>query len=106
MSKSKDEGPMNRERASAMLQQLLQFGAASAIEQFDATSPVQRVELKANPARQHEFLFLAFTQDGYRFEGRLKHGMYHVDWCTRANCTCMAFARTRSPIEFGLTIDE
>lgn len=67
MSKSKNTGPMNRERASMMLQRLLQVGAASAIESFDATSPVQRFELKANPACQHEFLFLAFTQDGDRF---------------------------------------
>jgi hypothetical protein len=71
-----------------------------------AAAPMHCVELKANPAKDVEFLFLAILVDGRRDEGRsLAKPPYTVS-CDAPNRTCMGCARTRSSIEFGATHDD
>ncbi len=101
-----DWSHLTREEAQRLCERLLEFGAASAVQRFDGPSLVRRVELKANPARFGEFLFLAILDDGRRNEARTLPDTPYIEWCEVAGCSCMDFAGTRSPIEFGATHDD
>jgi hypothetical protein len=74
------------------------------MRRFDAISPVWRVELKVNPAREGEFLFLAILANSVRYEGRTLPVSPYIRWCGTAGCTCKGFARTCSPIEVSVPI--
>jgi len=50
--------------------------------------------------------FLAILDDGRRYEGRTVPTARRIAWCAVAGCTCMGFARTRSPIEFDAAIGD
>jgi len=67
---------------------------------------MHRVELKANPAKDVESLFLAILVDGRRYEGCGLAKLPYIVWCDALNRTCMGFARTRSPIEFSAPNDD
>jgi hypothetical protein len=67
---------------------------------------VRRVELKVNPARAGEFLFLAILDDRRRYEARSLPTAPYIQWCAVAGCSCMDFSGTRSPIEFGSPFDD
>ncbi len=102
----RDWDRLTRAEAHRLCERLLEFGAASAVQRFDGTALVRRVELKVNPARVGEFLFLAILDDGRCFEARSLPAVPYIEWCEIAGCSCMDFAGTRSPIEFGATFDD
>src|SRR5258706_13166076 len=102
----RDRGGLTQAEAHRMCERLLEFGVASAEQRFDGLALVRRVELKANPAKVGEFLFLAILDDGRRYEARSLSVTPHIEWCDIAGCTCTGFARTRSPIEYGAAFDD
>jgi hypothetical protein len=107
MDMGKCDGLMTRQRALELSKRLLEYGSSSAIQCFDeAAMPVRRVEMKVNPAKHGEFLLLAILADGRCYEGRSRAERQDIEWCKTPNCTCMEFARTRSPIHFGASIDD
>lgn len=55
--------------AQRMCEPLLELGATSEVQRFDAAVLVRRVELKENPTVVGKFLFLAILDDGRRYEG-------------------------------------
>ena len=97
---------MNQHQYETHVNELLQLVSSLAIKRFDSISPVRRVAMKVNPAIRGQFLFLVTLTNGQRFEGRTSRTPRLVDWCDTPNCNCMGFARTRSPLEAGATIDD
>lgn len=92
---------------TAMIEQMLEAAVSYAVATFDETvGPVRRVVLKANPAVRNQFLVMALLHNGQRFEGRIQLGKAGIVWCHTPNCNCMGFARARSRIEAGATIDD
>ncbi len=85
---------------------LLQEVAQVASDKFDGVSPVRRVALKINPEVFGEFLVMATLSDGQRFEARVQSATHAIVWCEVSRCNCIGFARTVSPLEAGMTIEE
>jgi hypothetical protein len=98
---------MTPEQRYAFAQQMLIAASKYAMARFDeAVSPVRRVSIKVNPAVRNQFLVMAVLQNGQRFEGRIQGGVKGIEWCSTPNCNCMGFARARSRLELGMTIED
>ncbi|MBA3826151.1 MAG: hypothetical protein H0X24_19910 [Ktedonobacterales bacterium] len=91
-----------RHGARALLQEVSQV----AVAKFDRVSPVRRVALKINPAVFGEFLVMATLSDGQRYEARVQSATHAIVWCEVSQCNCIGFARTVSPLEASMTIED
>ncbi|MBA3826373.1 MAG: hypothetical protein H0X24_21040 [Ktedonobacterales bacterium] len=88
--------------AEALLQEVSQV----AIDKFDGVSPVRRVALKINPEVFGEFLVMVTLSDWQRYEARVQSATHTIVWCEISQCNCIGFARTVSPLEAGMTIED
>ena len=91
-----------RHGAEALLHEVGQVAS----DKFDGVSPVRRVALKINPAVFGEFLVMVTLSDGHRYEARMQSATHTIVWCDVPCCNCMGFARTPSPLEAGMTIED
>ena len=91
-----------RRGAEALLHEVSQVAS----EKFDRVSPVRRVAMKINPSVFGEFLVMVTLNDGQRYEARVQSATHTIVWCEVSQCNCIGFARTASPLEAGLTIED
>jgi len=60
----RDRGGLTQAEAHRMCERLLEFGSASVVQRFHRPALMRRGELKANPTKVGEFLFLAIWMMG------------------------------------------
>ncbi|MBA3823067.1 MAG: hypothetical protein H0X24_04060 [Ktedonobacterales bacterium] len=96
----------SRVRVQQGVESLLQIVSQNAMDKFDTCSPVRRVVMKINPSVYGEFLVMAILRNGQRFEAQVQGTTHAIVWCEIPNCNCVGFARTASPLEAGMTIED